>query len=192
MFDGYINKFQGHYEYTKNQPPSKFLLQALPFVENKSKALDLGAGALVESKYLLSLGFNVIAVDQEKFPEEIANDKFSFIQSSFKNYKFPKGGFDLITAQFSLPFNGKEGFSELWNKIISSLKNNGVFVGQLFGENDEWNVSGSKLVFHSRKEVEKLLTGLEIIKLEEIHKDRILSNGKAKHWHVFHIIARKY
>lgn len=186
-----MNKWQGYYKDTKDKPPSKFLLEALSLVENKSRALDLGAGALVESKYLLSLGFDVVAVDQERFPEQISDSKFTFVQSSFKDYQFPKDSFDLITAQFSLPFNGIEGFSELWNRIILSLKHKGIFVGQLFGENDEWNVAGSELVFHSKKEVEGLLTGLEVLKLEEVNKDNILSNGKPKHWHIFHIIVRK-
>jgi tellurite methyltransferase len=97
----------------------------------------------------------------------------------------------LITAQFSLPFNGKEGFDVLWNKIVASLKPRGVFTVQLFGINDDWNVDGSKLVFHSRKEVEELLTGLEVLKLEEVDKDGKLSNRNPKHWHVFHIIARR-
>jgi len=132
-----MNKWQEYYEDTKSKSPSKMLLEALPFVENKSKALDLGAGALVESKYLLSMGFDVVAVDQERFPEEITNDKFKFVQGSFKDYEFPKESFDLITAQFSLPFNGKNGFTELWNKVVASLKTNGVFVGQLLVLNDE-------------------------------------------------------
>src|ERR1041385_8620805 len=103
-----MDKWQGFYEETKNRPPPRQLLEALSYVENKSKALDLGAGALVGSKYLLSRGFDVVAVDQERFPEEIANEKFNFIQSLFKDYKFPKNNFDLVTAQFSLPFNGKD------------------------------------------------------------------------------------
>jgi len=167
------------------------LLEALSYVENRYKALDLGVGALVESKYLLSQGFEVIAVDQEKFSEELSNTGFKFIQSSFKDYEFPKDAFDLITAQFSLPFNGKSDFKVLWSKIVVSLKSGGVFVGQLFGINDEWNVDGSELAFHSKEEVKELLTGLEVLKLEEVDKDGKLSNGNPKHWHVFHIIARK-
>lgn len=186
-----MSQWQKYYEDTKSKPSSKLLLEALSFVKNKSKALDLGAGALVESKYLLSQGFEVVAVDQEKFPEAITDVKFNFIQSTFKDYVFAKSNFDLITAQFSLPFNGKDGFDSLWNKIMVSLKPEGIFTGQLFGLNDEWNVPSSELIFHSRKQVEQLLSGMEVLKLEEIDKNSKLSNGNPKHWHVFHIIARR-
>jgi len=186
-----MSNWQKHYEDTKSKPPSKLLLDALAFVQNKSKALDLGAGALVASKYLLSLGFEVTAVDIEQFKETIIDDKFRFIQSNFKEYEFSESNFDLITAQFSLPFNGTIGFDTLWENIISSLTPGGIFTGQLFGLNDEWNVPDSKLVFHSRQQVEYLLSGMEILKLEEIDKDGKLANGYPKHWHIFHIIARR-
>lgn len=186
-----MSQWKKYYENTKNKPPSKLLLEALSFVQNKSKALDLGAGALVASKYLLSEGFEVVAVDQEKCVDMISDEQFAFIQSTFQEYEFPKNTFDFITAQFSLPFNGREGFGILWDKIVSSLTPGGVFVGQLFGLNDEWNVPDSKLVFHSSQEVEEMLFGMEVLKLEEIDKDGKLANGSPKHWHVFHIVARR-
>lgn len=185
-----MSKWQGYHEDTKSKPPSKLLVEALSFVENKSKALDLGAGALVDSKYLLSLGFEVIAVDQEKFIE-IPDDKFRFVKSLFNEYEFPNNNFDLISAQFSLPFNGKEGFNILMGKLIASLKPKGIFTGQLFGLNDEWNTPESELVFHSKNQVIELLSGMEVLKLEEVDKDGKLSNGTPKHWHIFNIIARK-
>lgn len=186
-----MNKWQEYYKNTKNNPPSKLVQMGVSFIDHKSKALDLGAGGLVDSEYLLSLGFEVIAVDKEKPPKQIINDKFEFIQSLFKDYDFPKSAFDLINAQFSLPFNGQDTFSFVWEKILSSLKPQGVFVGQLFGLNDEWNVPGTKLAFNSKEQVESLLAGLEVLKLEEVEKDGKIADGTPKHWHVFHIIARK-
>lgn len=186
-----MSTWQGYYQNTKDKPPSKWLLEALPFVKNKVKALDLGAGALVESKYLLSLGFEVVAVDKELFRGQIVNGKFTFVQSAYGDYAFPVGDFDLVTAQYALPFNGQSGFTELWEKIVSSLKPDGVFVGQLFGPRDEWNVDETKLAFHTRAQIEALLAGLEVLKLEEVEKDGKLANGSPKHWHIFHIIFRR-
>lgn len=186
-----MSKWQSYYDDTKDRQPAKILVEALSFVANKNRALDLGAGALTDSKYLLSLGFEVVAVDQERFSDQIDDDKFSFVQSSYGDYEFTENSFDLISAQFSLPFNGADGFEVLWQKIISSLKSGGIFVGQLFGLNDEWNNSETKLVFHSKKQVEDLLAGLEILKLVEIERDGKLASGEPKHWHLFNIIIRK-
>jgi SAM-dependent methyltransferase len=187
----HMSNWQRHYQDTKNKPVSKLLLEALPLVANEKRALDLGAGALVDSKYLLSVGFEVVAVDREKFADQIDNEKFSFVQSSYDDYEFPEASFDLISAQYSLPFNGPVDFEKLWQGIIRSLRLGGIFVGQLFGLNDEWNVVGSKLVFHSRGQVEALLSGLEILKLEDVERDGKLANGQSKRWHLFNIIVRK-
>ena len=44
---------------TKNKSPRPLLVRALSYVKNKNKALDLGAGALNDSRYLLENGFKV-------------------------------------------------------------------------------------------------------------------------------------
>jgi hypothetical protein len=180
-----------YYKLTKNRLPSPLLVQAITFINKKETALDLGTGALVDSKYLLTQGFEVVAVDKEKPPEEIMNDRFKFVQNSFRDYDFPRNTFDLINAQFALPFNGKESFNLIWERLLSSLKLGGIFVGQFFGLEDEWNVPDTKLVFHSKEQVEKLLNGLEVLELKEINKDGKLANGRPKHWHFFNVIARK-
>lgn len=185
-----MSNWTQHYQNTKNYPPPPLLVEALSFVAHKSKALDLGAGALTASKYLLSIGFDVTAVDKEPCFEQIPDIKFSFIQSSFKDFEFPKNTFDLISSQYALPFNGVDGFSSVWTNMISSLTKGGIFVGQLFSTNDEWNVPGSHLIFHSKSEVQELLKGLEILKLQEVEKGGTLANGTPKHWHLFNIIAQ--
>jgi tellurite methyltransferase len=45
--------------------------------------------------------------------------------------------------------------------------------------------------FHSRDEVLTLLRGLEVEHLQEIDEDGTTAVGDAKHWHLFHVVARK-
>lgn len=47
------------------------------------------------------------------------------------------------------------------------------------------------MTFHTKKEAEKLLSGMEILEFTEEEKDDKPVVGDLKHWHVFHIIARK-
>ena len=47
------------------------------------------------------------------------------------------------------------------------------------------------MTFHTRADVEALLEGFEIEHLEEEEDDSVTPRGEAKHWHVFHIVARK-
>ena len=71
-----------------------------------------------------------------------------------------------------------------------SLKKGGVFCGQFFGVNDEWS-KNPKMTFHTEDQAKKLLDGLEIISFKEVEEDSTTANGTPKHWHIFHIIAKK-
>ncbi len=157
-----------YFEKHLNRKPKEQLIKALSFCASKNVALDLGAGTLIESRAILNNGFKkVIAIDNAPdvglFVKNFNDVRLSFKNISFKEYNFPKNKFDLINAQYALPFNGEKGFNTLFKKIKNSLKNKGVFVGQFFGVKDSWNKKGSDLVFHKKSEVLKLLSGLEVI-----------------------------
>ncbi len=188
--------WQEFIERTKGSPPSPFLIKAVTLVDVRNEALDLGAGALNDSKYFLSENFkHVTALDRHNSADEIAEEsteeRFSFVMSTFENYEFPKNTFDLINAQFSLPFNPSASFQEVFERMKSSLKPKGIFAGQLFGVNDSWNTPESKLTFHTREQAEKLLADMEVIELVETEKDGYPALGDLKHWHLLYIIARK-
>jgi hypothetical protein len=42
-----------------------------------------------------------------------------------------------------------------------------------------------------RAGVTRLLAGLEVELLEEEESDGVTPRGKPKHWHIFHVVARK-
>ena len=46
------------------------------------------------------------------------------------------------------------------------------------------------MTFHARREVEELLNGLQILRLQETEHDGHAYSGP-KHWHTFDILARK-
>jgi SAM-dependent methyltransferase len=142
---------------------------------------DLGAGALNDTKYLLEEGFQkVIAIDREpsvkELGQEINSEKLEIVISSFESFEFPENTFDLINAQYSLPFIPPESFNEVFKKIKSSLKTGGIFVGQLFGERDEWR-DNPLMTFHTSEEVKGLLSGVEVIDLREEEKDGETASG---------------
>ena len=181
-------------EKTKERGPRPLLVKALALVHDKDEALDLGAGALNDSKYLLEQGFkHVTAVDKENLAEnlmgDLPKDQLSYSISSFEDFNFPEDTFDLINAQFSLPFIQPSEFQRVFSSMKQSLKPAGIFVGQLFGVNDDWS-KNPNMSFHTREQVGQLLAGMEVVELKEEEKDEKPVVGKLKHWHVFHIIAR--
>jgi tellurite methyltransferase len=189
------DRWKQYYDLTKNKPPSKLLVKALPYIEKKGKALDLGAGAFVDSKFLLAQGFNVTAVDSSptslELSEEIRDPNFSFIPSAYDTFDFELKEYDLITAQWALPFNTQKTFRTMFESLKSSLKPGGIFAGQFFGWNDQWNTGERDMTFHSKEEALHLLSEMKIISFDEEEGNRKTANGEMKHWHVFHIIAQR-
>lgn len=162
------SKWLEFYEITKNKPPSPLLLKAIKFVNKRDSALDLGVGALRDTRFLLTSGFaQVTAIDSEPLmieaSKELQDERLNAINSTFNDFDYLPESYDLVNAQWSLPFNPSDTFNEMWNKVKASIKKDGVFTGQFFGTNDEWNKPGTKMTFHTKQEVEEFLSDMEIL-----------------------------
>ncbi|HEX5430094.1 MAG TPA: class I SAM-dependent methyltransferase [Patescibacteria group bacterium] len=189
------NDWQEYYNLTRDRAPSKLLMKALGYVKDKGRALDLGAGALNDTRYLLKQGFSVLAIDKEQLPKDVLKNitsaKFVFKKKQFEQFEIPRNRFDLVNAQYSLPFVNKNNFARLWPKIVNSLRQGGIFTGQFFGIGDDWNDKSGKMSFFDREGVLKKLEFFHIISLKETKKIAPLALGGSKFWHLFNIIAKK-
>ena len=157
-------------------------------------AVDLGAGTGRDTAELLRRGWSVIAIDREQEAinrlHELAGPDSGRLEtrvSRFEDTEWP--ACDLVNASFSLPFCPPGSFAGLWRRIVDSLPPGGRFSGQLFGERDEW--AGSGIVVQTRAELDDLLAPFEVERLDEFDGDGTTVIGKPKHWHVFHVVARK-
>jgi len=191
-----MSKIEDYLKITENSLPSLWLSEAIKILNRKGHALDLGCGAGRDTKYLLEQGFIVTAVDKELQAEEyikkLPQENLTFILSKFEDFNFEKEKYDLINGQFSLPFIDLDEFNDVFNKIKYSLKLGGVFVGQLFGINDDWNKSKTtRTTFHTKEEAQKLFEDMKLIKFIEKDYDGTIADGTPKHWHSFHVLARK-
>lgn len=181
---------------TSETQPRKSLVRALEMVRERGTALDLGAGSLGDSRFLLDAGFQkVIAVDADPGVEEraskIDSEKLEVVISSFADYKFPERTFDLVNAQYCLPFNPPEVFRRVFDNVKKSLKVGGIFTGQLFGKRDGWAGTPGR-IFHTKEEVGDLLAGMELVDdVKEVEQDGFAADGSPKRWHFFIILARK-
>jgi tellurite methyltransferase len=187
-------RFAAYIEARRLDPPRPLLLRAAALAEPKDRALDGGAGALNATKYLLSVGFaHVTALDSapaaQKAAAELPVDQVTFVLARFEDHTFPREAYDLVNAEFSLPFIDRDRFPAVFAGLLGSVKRGGIFTGQLFGPNDSWNKPGSSMNFHSRTNIEAFLRGFEIIALEEEDHPGKTKLGEDKHWHIFHILA---
>ena len=161
-------------------------------------AVDLGCGEGRDTAEMLRRGWHVLAIDAE--PEALrrlrsradipveARRRLTTRVARFERARWPRA--QLVNASFALPFCPPRFFAALWGRVVASLPAGGRFSGQLFGERDEW-AANPELSFHTRAEVEVLLSPFEVERLDEVEEDGTVATGEPKHWHLFHLVARK-
>ena len=192
------------------QDPRETLLAALERFDAEGRAglaVDLGCGTGRDTFELLRRGWRVLAIDAQSEALELlrereearsAGERLQTEVASFVDATWPEA--DLVTSSFSLPFCPPDRFPDMWARIVASLRPGGRVCGQLFGDRDEWATregreqgwsSPTPMTFHTREEVEQLLDGLDVEELNEVDEDGATAIGDRKHWHLFHVVARK-
>ena len=170
------------------------LLDALDRFDEPGLAVDLGAGTGRDTAELLRRGWSVIAIDGER---EAIDRLLTLVGGESPRLETRVGRFedepwpqcDLVNASYALPFTRAEQFDALWARIVASLRPGGRFSGQIFGVNDEW--AGSGVIVKTRAEVEAMLAPFEVEHLREFDAGDATAVGTSKHWHLFHVVARK-
>jgi hypothetical protein len=174
--------------------PRPTLVDAAARFASPGVAVDLAAGTGRDTLELLRRGWRVIAIDGESEATgrilELAGAAAGRLETKTERYEASSWpACDLLNASFALPFCPPREFPSVWRRIVDSIVPGGRFAGQFFGPRDEWARTG--LLVHSRREVEHLLGPFEIEDLEEVEAEGPTTIGKTKHWHVFHVVARK-
>lgn len=185
-----------YYKNTMNNKPSGLIRRFFDLKFNKmingNTAIDLGCGAGNDTEFLISKGFQVTAVDsQEEVRDFIGAKNLDMKMIDLKIGDFSKvelPNADLIFANMSL-FFVKDNFDSFLKGILEKVNQNGYFVANFLGKEDDWN--GSKTTV----EKEELLNyfkdfNIKYFSEEKYYKDTVL--GKKKFWHVYTIMAQKH
>lgn len=170
--------------------PRKMLIKSCDYLGQGGLALDLGCGNLRDSRHLLVRGFKVIGVDKKRPAKIVAHKDFKFIKKDIEKYTIDNNKYDLINAQFTLPFIKDD--VGLIKRVNKGLKNKGLFTGQIFGLQDEWNTkNNTKIHFYSKEDALKLLKGFKIIYFKEFKGVFNTMDGEEKYWNYFDFIVQK-
>jgi SAM-dependent methyltransferase len=176
------------------------LLRALDLAAHGSAALELGCGAGDDTAAMLERGFAVTVVDEQAAALDATRTRTAgvgagpdLVRARSDAFSFEPDRFDLVHARYSIPFCPADAFPRVWAGIRRTLRPGGVFAGQLFGPNDTFVTERGpdRITAHTRSDAVALLDGLEVIELKEEEEDGTTSTGRAKHWHVHHILARR-
>lgn len=159
------------------------------------QAIDVGAGSGVETGAMLRSGWRVLALDGDATTAERirghGEDFAGLLEVRTAPFASPGDlpPADLIYAGYSLPHAG-EAFDSLWGVLRGALRPGGWLACQLFGDRDSQRLEGNGERFVTQDEALSLLEGLDLVDFDEEDAPGD-SFGGPKHWHVFHVIARR-
>jgi SAM-dependent methyltransferase len=192
-----------YYTATEGRPPRPTLLAALDrFAAEEicGTAADLGCGDGRDAIELLRRGWRVVAIDSEPValerlrarPDLPAGARLDLRAEEFETAEW--GPVELVNASFALPFCPPPAFAALWQKLDASIVTGGRFAGQLCGPRDSWAERGMDnrpITFHEETAARALFANyaVELFEIEET--DSVTPRGEMKHWHIFHVVARK-
>jgi tellurite methyltransferase len=194
-----VNDWPGYFGAVLGKPPRDTLLAALAAFEHEGVtgfAVDLAAGEGRDTLELLARGWRVLATDAEvaafdylwpRVPAA-ARDRLTTAVAPFEDTALPPC--DLLNASFALPFCAPGHLPALWERIVAAIRPGGRFAGQFFGDRDSW-ASRADRTHHTHDEVVALLAefDIEVLRIEE--RDDPPDGRDPKHWHLFHVVARK-
>lgn len=194
-----VNDFEQYFQKTNDALANKWLINFLKSEKVVPKtAIDIGCGAGRDSIFLIRNAWNVIGADRENV-EELVREKlnkeeninFTFIQQSLEKLNLEENSAKLVNAMWTLSFCQRTKFDKMWKQVCNCLENDGYFVGNFFGKNDEWNVEGTIKSFFTEQEVKSLFNDFEIIKFNHMEEDGKTAVGQNKHWDVYFVVAKK-
>ncbi|MDA1098552.1 MAG: class I SAM-dependent methyltransferase [Proteobacteria bacterium] len=197
------NKAEGwrdYYQRTGRRQPRETVLDALARFERENRvgqAVDLGCGGGCDTIEILRRGWPVLAIDAQATAMEALLARPELVEfgrrpetqvARFEEACWPAA--DLVNSSFALPLCPKADFLIVWRRIHDSLTPGGRFSGQLFGDRDDW-ANDPSISHFSLREVEDLLKAFDVEMFREEEAVSTTPRGKAKHWHIYHIVARK-
>ena len=191
-----IEGIKEFYKKTINKNPSasirRFFLNNYNENFKGNTAIDLGCGAGNDTEFLISKGFKVTSIDNNKQVNSILKSRdlngenLKIIIGDFSKIELPK--VDLVNANFSMHYV-KENFDEFVVNLLQNVINpQGVFIGNFLGKEDEWKETFTTV------EKERLLEYFKDFNFfyfseEKYYQDT--ARKKNKYWHVYSIIAQK-
>lgn len=188
-----------YYEKLRDRPPRKTVLMALDLFgppAADSLVIDLGCGDGRDVVEMVRRGWRVVAVDAEPAAlQQLAArqmpgaDRITPIAARLEEVPLPIG-VTWVNSSFAMPLCEPARFGELWTRIREALPPGGRFTGQWYGPRDSWH-GRPGITFLDRDRALAMLDGFELEMFDEEEADSVTPRGNPKHWHIFHIVARK-
>ncbi len=179
----------------RQSQPNQLVLEAVKLVCGGTRALDVGAGSLCDTRLLLSAGLDVDAVDIDRFAFECASQinhpKLQVFCADIRHLELAANVYSLIVAIHVLPFIPRDQLPAVCAKLVASLDVDGAICATFFGPRDEWALIRPRMSFVTSEEVASLFSHLSLIVCQESEYRGYDVHGNTKQWHVIRVIFRK-
>jgi len=173
---------------TSQLPPNNFAIRAYKLLKQKHKTLlDLGCGTGRDSLYFANKGLEVTAADWsqsgldqlQKLAEKRKVANLGVIQQDISKLTFEPNSFDIIYAHLSLHYFDDKTTREIFNKLHSVLKRDGLLFVKCKSTGDMLYGQGRKIEenmyerenhvrhFFNKDYMDALLAKFQIIKVRK-------------------------
>jgi tellurite methyltransferase len=182
-----------YYQATLDKPLHDVYRILEPHLPKSGIAVDLGCGVGTATLFLAEMGLEVYAIDLQPQAVAILRSRLPAGANvhaevaDMATWEIP--ACEVVVAGFSLFFLNQEQLEALWPRLVKSIRPGGLFSGQFLGPNDEWAGKGHALV--DGASLRSMLAEFDLIHYDEVDREGQTALGNAKHWHVFHVVARK-
>jgi SAM-dependent methyltransferase len=176
--------------------PNLLLLQALDILKVRNgRALDIGAGPLNDSRFLLRAGFWVDAVDRDPHTRALAAElhdpRFNFVHADVRDVAIEVNAYSLVVALHVLPFLPRTDLPQVVSSIIGGLSQGGILCCTFLGPDDSWAQKRPHMAFYSRSDLDSMFSRLKPIVFSDCAYDGTNAKDEPKRWHVLRCIFRK-
>ncbi len=184
MTNNPLDGWDGYYDAVGGDHSSALERAVRDYCKERGYALDIGAGNLRDTKFLLKEGFIVTAIDPSPgsvlAAEKMRDPNFTMFQGFAGAYQYPENHFSIINAQQILFHFPKDRFDFNLEKISYSLKQGGILCANFLGEKDTWNHEGTKMTITPAQDLPDILKGFEIVYIKEHERDQTEEFAKKK------------
>ncbi len=149
-------------------------------------ALDLGCGKGADACYLESLGFRVVAVDEEQHYLKAAI-------ADIRHFTIEKEKYAVIICNNVLPFiSDKKDVEQIISRIIGGLRKTGVAFFTVYGPHSGFK-DDPGMSFYEHEEILSILKGFPIEVMDKTTTEGYTKNGKGEiiYQHSHRFILRK-
>ncbi|MFZ2152794.1 MAG: class I SAM-dependent methyltransferase [Microgenomates group bacterium] len=167
-----------------SRSPTIFVQEVEKYFPKNCSVLELGVGLGQDSKYLSEKGFKVLATDFSKYSQEVATTEFKLVDMAIP-LPFESESFEVIYSHLGIHYFDKERTIKLFLEMKNILKTGGILAILVNSTNDpeiseykeiekDYYVdeSGISKRFFSIESMKKVLTGFEIILLDNLGVSR--------------------